>query len=294
MTRVEDWLTVNARGSALLADPLTNKGTAFSTEERAALHLDGLVPPAVCTIEQQLDRVYENFQAKPTRSSATSISRACRTATRRCSSGCVHEHIDEMMPVVYTPVVGEACQKFSHIYRRPRGCTSPTNSATRSSDPGEPPDRPRSSSSPTASGSSASAIRASAAWAFRSASSASTRRAPASRRIGRCRSCWTSAPTTRSCWTIRCISACAIGGFAAHAYQAFIDRFVEAVCASIPTSVLQWEDFLKANAITQLAAVSRSAVHVQRRHPGHGGDRRRRRVCGAAHHARSRCAISGS
>ena len=63
---MEDTLTVNLSGSALLADPLTNKGTAFTESERAAFHLDGLVPPAVCTIAQQLERVYENYRAKQT------------------------------------------------------------------------------------------------------------------------------------------------------------------------------------------------------------------------------------
>ena len=61
MTR--PYVAVHTRGAAVLADPLINKGTAFSAREREALHLDGLIPPAVSTIEQQHDRVYQNFLA---------------------------------------------------------------------------------------------------------------------------------------------------------------------------------------------------------------------------------------
>jgi malate dehydrogenase (oxaloacetate-decarboxylating) len=117
----EEYLAVDERGRALLTDPLTNKGTAFSLDERARLGLDGLLPPAVATLGDQLERVYENFTAKP-----TSLERYIHLASLQDRNETLffrllHEHIDEMMPVVYTPVVGEACQKFSHIYRRPRG-----------------------------------------------------------------------------------------------------------------------------------------------------------------------------
>jgi malate dehydrogenase (oxaloacetate-decarboxylating) len=117
----EEYMAVDVRGRALLADPLTNKGTAFPLAERERLGLDGLVPPIVSTMPQQLERVYENFKAK-----ATAIERYIHLASLHDRNETlffrlIHEHIDEMMPVVYTPVVGEACQKFSHIYRHARG-----------------------------------------------------------------------------------------------------------------------------------------------------------------------------
>jgi malic enzyme len=117
----EEYLAVDVRGRALLADPRTNKGTAFPLAERAPLGLEGLVPPAVSTMAQQLERVYENFKAK-----ATDLERYIHLASLQDRNETlffrlVHDHIDEMMPIVYTPVVGEACQKFSHIYRRARG-----------------------------------------------------------------------------------------------------------------------------------------------------------------------------
>ncbi|MGE5345758.1 MAG: hypothetical protein ACM3JH_07375, partial [Acidithiobacillales bacterium] len=60
------YISTPVKGRALLMDPFTNKGTAFTARERDELDLHGLVPPAVCTIEEQLQRVYENFLAKPT------------------------------------------------------------------------------------------------------------------------------------------------------------------------------------------------------------------------------------
>jgi len=114
-------LAVSERGRALLANPFTNKGTAFTPEERDALALNGLLPPAVSTVEQQLARVYESFQAKATDLEKFIYLTALQDRNETLFFRLVHEHIDEMMPIVYTPVVGEACQRFSHIYRRGRG-----------------------------------------------------------------------------------------------------------------------------------------------------------------------------
>jgi malate dehydrogenase (oxaloacetate-decarboxylating) len=114
-------LVVHARGAALLADPLTNKGTAFTAAERDALDLDGLLPPAVCSMAQQLDRVYQSFQRKQTPLERYIYLAALQDRNETLFYRLVHEHIDELMPIVYTPVVGEACQQFSHIFRRPRG-----------------------------------------------------------------------------------------------------------------------------------------------------------------------------
>lgn len=117
----EEYLAVDADGPSLLLDPLTNKGTAFSLPERRALHLEGLVPPARCTMEQQLDRAYENFLNKRSDLERYIHLASLQDRNETLFFRLVHEHIDEMMPIVYTPTVGEACQKFSHIYRRARG-----------------------------------------------------------------------------------------------------------------------------------------------------------------------------
>jgi malate dehydrogenase (oxaloacetate-decarboxylating) len=115
------YMAVSRRGRALLLDPLVNKGTAFTHEERDELRLHGLLPPAVCTIRQQLERCYESYQAKTTDLEKFIYLTGLHDRNETLFYRLVHEHIDEMMPVVYTPVVGEACQKYSHIYRRGRG-----------------------------------------------------------------------------------------------------------------------------------------------------------------------------
>ncbi len=105
----------------MLLNPFTNKGTAYTAEERRELELEGLVAPAVQTIEQQLVRTYEAFQAKATNLERFIYLASLQDRNETLFFRLVHEHIDEMMPIVYTPVVGEACQQFSHIYRRARG-----------------------------------------------------------------------------------------------------------------------------------------------------------------------------
>ena len=117
----ERYLAVAQRGRALLLDPFTNKGTAFSARERSELELEGLVPPAVCSIEQQLERTYESFRAKASDLEKFIYLTALNDRNETLFYRLLLEHIEEMMPIVYTPVVGEACQRFSHIYRRGRG-----------------------------------------------------------------------------------------------------------------------------------------------------------------------------
>src|SRR5579872_5987397 len=119
-TRTE-YLAVSGRGDWLLRDPLTNKGTAFTDDERRELSLEGHLPAVVSTIEQQLARVYENYLAKPTALEHYIHLISLQDRNETLFFRLLIEHLDEMMPVVYTPVVGEACQQFSHIYRRPRG-----------------------------------------------------------------------------------------------------------------------------------------------------------------------------
>ncbi len=115
------YVAVRQKGRLLLLNPFTNKGTAFTQRERDELDLHGLVPPAVCTIQQQMERSYGSFEAKPTNLEKFIYLTALQDRNETLFYRFVLEHIDEMMPIVYTPVVGEACQKFSHIYRRGRG-----------------------------------------------------------------------------------------------------------------------------------------------------------------------------
>lgn len=116
-------MTVNEspRGTALLADPLRNKGTAFTPEERSAYRLDGLLPPAVETLDEQAERAYEAFLGYDKPLNRHIYLRQLQDTNEILFHRLVTGHLEEMLPVVYTPTVGEACRRFSEIYRRPRG-----------------------------------------------------------------------------------------------------------------------------------------------------------------------------
>ncbi|MFH1572880.1 MAG: NAD-dependent malic enzyme [Acidobacteriota bacterium] len=115
------YMAVSQKGMLLLLDPITNKGTGFTSRERDELDLHGLLPPFVSTMQQQLERTYENYQTKATDLEKYIYLTSLHDRNETLFYRLAFEHIDEMMPIVYTPVVGEACQKFSHIYRRQRG-----------------------------------------------------------------------------------------------------------------------------------------------------------------------------
>jgi malate dehydrogenase (oxaloacetate-decarboxylating) len=109
------------RGMQLLQTPLWNKGTAFTSAERTQLGLHGLLPPQVETIDEQLVRAYEAYRAKRTPLGRHITLRALQDNNEVLYYRLLLAHIEEMLPIVYTPVVAEACQQFSQIYRRPRG-----------------------------------------------------------------------------------------------------------------------------------------------------------------------------
>jgi malate dehydrogenase (oxaloacetate-decarboxylating)(NADP+) len=113
--------TPNKRGLDLLQDPRQNKGTAFTAEERAALGLEGLLPPRVFTIEEQLGRVMDNFRAKPSDLERYVFMVALQDRNETLFYRAVVDHLREMLPIIYTPTVGEACARFGRMYRRPRG-----------------------------------------------------------------------------------------------------------------------------------------------------------------------------
>jgi malate dehydrogenase (oxaloacetate-decarboxylating) len=108
-------------GVEVLEDPLTNKGTAFCEEERSELGLHGLLPTAVETLEQQVLRRYQAYQKQPTNVARHINLRALQDTNETLFYRLVSDHIEEMLPILYTPTVGLACQYFSEIYRRPRG-----------------------------------------------------------------------------------------------------------------------------------------------------------------------------
>ncbi len=104
-----------------LHDPRLNKGTGFTEEERDRLGLRGLLPPRVTTQRDQLERVLENFRRKPSALEQYIYLISLQDRNEHLFYRTVMEHVEEMMPIIYTPTVGEACVRFGHIFRRPRG-----------------------------------------------------------------------------------------------------------------------------------------------------------------------------
>jgi malate dehydrogenase (oxaloacetate-decarboxylating) len=108
-------------GQAKLFDALTTKGTAFTHEERRKFGLLGLLPIAEKTIEQQVAHCWNEFSTRRDDLDKHIYLRALQDRNETLFYRVLREHIPETMPIVYTPTVGEACQRFSEIYRRPRG-----------------------------------------------------------------------------------------------------------------------------------------------------------------------------
>lgn len=249
----QQYISTPVKGKALLMDPFTNKGTAFTARERSELDLHGLLPPAICTMAQQLERVYESFTAKPTALEKFIYLTSLHDRNETLFFRLVHEHIDEMLPVVYTPVVGEACQRYSHIYRRGRGLyigydqrddiesvlrNCQTNPSVIVVTDGE---RILGLGDQGAGG---MGISIGKLCLYTLCAGVSP---------------YTTLPIMLDVGTDndeRLQDRLYLGQrhkrVRGDAYQAFVDRFVTAVRRVFPHALLQWEDFLKANALTQL------------------------------------------
>lgn len=117
----EQYLVTALRGYDVLNNPFLNKGTAFTPAERAELELEGLLPTVVKTIEQQRERVYEELNAKHTLLEKNVFLTSLHDRNETLFFNLLQHHASELIPLIYTPVVGEEIQKYSHIYPRPRG-----------------------------------------------------------------------------------------------------------------------------------------------------------------------------
>jgi len=109
------------RGVELLHDPLLNKGTAFTDQERALLGLRGLLPPRITTQEDQINRVLDSFRRKTSDIEKYIYLIALQERNESLFYRVVMDHLEEMMPIIYTPTVGQACQRWGYIFRRSRG-----------------------------------------------------------------------------------------------------------------------------------------------------------------------------
>ena len=117
----EEYYEVYLRGEQLIADSLLNKGSHFTIEERASLDLSGLLPPGVSTIEEQLDRALDSYRRKPDDLERYIFLLGLLNRNETLFYRLLSENLTEMLPIVYTPTVGQACLLLSRIMRRPRG-----------------------------------------------------------------------------------------------------------------------------------------------------------------------------
>jgi malate dehydrogenase (oxaloacetate-decarboxylating) len=115
------YLYTHYSGPALLETPLLNKGSAFTERERKSFNILGLVPPRYESIEEQVDRAYLQYSSFVSPLNKHIFLRAIQDNNETLFYGLLQKHIEEMMPIIYTPTVGEACERFSDIYRSSRG-----------------------------------------------------------------------------------------------------------------------------------------------------------------------------
>jgi malate dehydrogenase (oxaloacetate-decarboxylating) len=109
------------KGKEILANPFLNKGVAFSKKEREELGLEGLLPPHVLSLEEQAKRAYEQYSARTTNLFKNGLLYDLYNRNVVLFYRLLKDHLSEMLPIIYTPTVGEAIEQYSHVYRRPGG-----------------------------------------------------------------------------------------------------------------------------------------------------------------------------
>jgi len=125
------FLDVNVTGFSLLQIPLLNKTTAFTPEERRALRIEGLIPPHTSTLEEQKDRTFQRYLEQTTDLGRHEFLRALQDRNEVLFYAILADHLEDLLPILYTPTVGEAVRVFSHIYRYPRGFSVSTGDIDR-------------------------------------------------------------------------------------------------------------------------------------------------------------------
>ena len=116
-----DVLYVPFTGKLLLESPLLNKGSSFTQQERHDFNLSGLLPCAIENIDEQAERAYQQYLEAESHNARHIYLRNIQDTNETLFYYLLKKHLPEMLPIVYTPVVGAACEKFSWIYRRARG-----------------------------------------------------------------------------------------------------------------------------------------------------------------------------
>ncbi|GGZ41560.1 hypothetical protein [Streptomyces poonensis] len=114
-------LRTTARGCPVLTNPRPNRGTAFTQTQRREPDLVGLIPPQVLTLDQQAARAYQQYSAQPTDLAKNVYLTALHDRNEVLFYRLIGDHLPEMLPIVHTPTVGTAIERYSFEYRRPRG-----------------------------------------------------------------------------------------------------------------------------------------------------------------------------
>ncbi|TRZ36185.1 NAD-dependent malic enzyme [Niallia circulans] len=121
MSVPDNVIITTLKGKEVLSNPFINKGTAFTREEREELGLDGLLPPHVLTLDEQANRAYEQYSMRTTNLFKNGLLYDLYNRNVVLFYRLLKDHLAEMLPIIYTPTVGEAIQTYSHSYHRPGG-----------------------------------------------------------------------------------------------------------------------------------------------------------------------------
>ncbi len=119
--RAPEFLETSLTGLGLLTSPMFNKGTAFPESERNEFSLHGLLPPHIGTLDEQVERRLRAFRSLPDDFARYTLMCDLQNVNETLFYALITRNVEEMLPIVYTPAVGEGCQRFSEIWRRPRG-----------------------------------------------------------------------------------------------------------------------------------------------------------------------------
>jgi malate dehydrogenase (oxaloacetate-decarboxylating) len=246
-------LRVHLDGAALLRLSLTNKGTAFPMEERVALGIDGLLPPRVSTLERQIDRTYASFQREPTPLAKYSNLRSLQERNEILFYALLDRHLPEMLPIIYTPTVGDAVKNASTIYQSARGLSLAAENIDRAASVAQNCilDDVRIIVATDSSailgigdqGWGGLAIAIGKLALYTAGGVSPYRTLPVGLDVGTDREDLLASPQYLGARQKRLRGA---------EYLAFMDKFVDAVCARWPRAVLQWEDLSKDTAFEVL------------------------------------------